>query len=466
MAIDFQQSISDPISQDVGNKVLQDRTVVKTIKLGLFTTNKNAVWAANQQLRKESYPLAMVNIPVNRNLFRLQVGDVFKWSYSKYGISNMVLRVLHIEEDSLDTENITIHCIEDFFAAVSAISQDDYTDPDDNQIAPPDYTVNPLESIRVVEAPYVLSPNSTQLIPMAGKNSDYLTGFNVYMSIDDGDSYTFLSNSLNLAAHGTLEVAYPITGTLDDGEDGILVNFTEGQERIESAGMGAVLAGESNLVYINDELLSFTTITPISGVQYRLTGIIRNRYGTEKEHHSGLADVYFVSKSAGMISHSEIIYGADRKFKLVPYNGKQTGDIAEATAIDLTIAAESSTPYRPTNFDCNGVSYASRYTSGGNCVLTWTPRKRGEGAGIGLPGVVLPETDREGYFEIEVWVSSVLVRTQSAINSTTWTYTNAMNVADNGTPADEITFKISNYLESGGITYESDQTTVITKKSF
>ncbi|MCK4529210.1 hypothetical protein KAW18_17745, partial [candidate division WOR-3 bacterium] len=86
MTIDFKNSISDPIAVDIGNYVTQGRIVSKTIQLASFTTNENAVWAAKRQLQKESYPFAFINVPVNRDLFRLQVGDCFKFSYSKYGI--------------------------------------------------------------------------------------------------------------------------------------------------------------------------------------------------------------------------------------------------------------------------------------------------------------------------------------------------------------------------------------------
>ena len=42
-------------------------------------------------------------------------------------------------------------------------------------------------------------------------------------------------------------------------------------------------------------LISFVNITPISGVQYRLTEIVRNRYGTEQATHGIGAHIYFVN---------------------------------------------------------------------------------------------------------------------------------------------------------------------------
>ena len=99
------------------------------------------------------------------------------------------------------------------------------------------------------------------------------------------------------------------------------------------------------------------------------------------------------------------------------------------------------------------------YTS--DIVLTWTFRKRSEGCGVGYADSVTdydPSTDGyEGEYKVEVYVSSILVRTEDSLETNTWTYTNAMNISDNGSLASEVIFKLSNYITSYGVTYESDQ---------
>ena len=114
----------------------------------------------------------------------------------------------------------------------------------------------------------------------------------------------------------------------------------------------------------------------------------------------------------------------------------------------------------PINFIANDGAFDARYDT--NVVLEWDGRLRRSGAGIGIPGTVLSETDHEGLFTVEVWVSSVLVRTTTDLDVLTWTYTQAMNLSDNAASlATEITFKLSNFIVDLGITYESDQVEVI-----
>ena len=462
MTINLRKSISNPNALDPGNIEVQGRIASKTIQLSLFTTNENAVWAAKQQLMKESYPFALISIPVNRNLFRLQVGDCFKFSYALYGISNMILRVLMIEEESLNSENIIVHAIEDFYSIANSITV--YTSP----VIIPDssnpYVLRPFIHQMVDEAPYLMT-SDIEVIPIAAKVSNVDLGIYVYLSFDGGDSYSMIGAAANLRPYGTLVGNYSSSSYTIDDTVGFTIDFSNDDvDSIESITWSRVLAATNNNAILGNELITFQTITPVSGTQYKIEGIIRGRLDTEKVDHLEGEDFYWIgSLNISSFKHQEIIAGADRKFKLVPYNINSTGSLSSATVIDLSIEGRAKKPYVPGNFLANGSSFASRYFS--DIILTWSPRYRGRGAGIGIPGEILPDTDREGFFEVEVYVLDVLMRTTTAINAATWTYTEVMNNADNGVLATEIVFKLLNYRTEDGYVYKSDQVSVTCKES-
>jgi len=462
MYYDFKESISDPYPVDVGNITTQGMTVSKTIQFGMFTTNENAVWAARNQLQKESFPFATVSIVVNRNNFRLQVGDVFRYKYAPYSSEELILRVMQIEESDLeDSENITIRATQDVFSVTTAITE--YSEPGDNAGAAADYSVDPFTDQTVIENPYILSAD-TRIIPLASRLSQMIIGFQVYMSIDGGSSYSFLENSNNIVPYGTLAANYGLTYSIDD-KTGLTVEFANDDvDNIESITWADTLSGAANVALLGDEIISFQNITPVSGSTYLLENVIRGRFGTVMVEHTVGEDFWFIQNSIGLISDTNITTGAVRKFKLVPYNESRTGDIAEATPIDITIEGEQKKPYEPGNFNANGESFNPLYTGGTDITLTWSPRVRGSGAGVGVPGIAYVDAGREGLFKIEVYVSSVLVRTTTAIDAVTWDYTDAMNVADNGAAAQTIVFKLYNYIETGGITYESDVVQVTCNK--
>ena len=461
MALEFRKSISNPNALDIGNIGVQNETASKTIQLSLFTVNENAVWAAKQQLMKESYPFALINVSVNRNLFRLQVGDCFKFSYAPYGISNMICRVLLITEESLTSEIIIVHAIQDFYSIANSITV--YTDPLITTFIDP-YDLDPFIYQMVTELPYFLSSN-TEIVPMAARNSNVDLGMHVHLSFDGGNSYSLIGSVANLRPYGILVGTYVAsTYTIDDTVGFIIDFYTSDVSLIETITWPDVLAALNNNAFLGDELITFQTITPVTGTQYKLEGIIRGRLDTEKVEHLDGEEFYCIgSFNITSLQHPEIIVGADRKFKLVPYNIKSTGDLSEAEAIDLSIEGRAKKPYVPRNFIANGSSFVSRYST--DIILTWSPRYRGRGAGIGTPGEVLPDTDREGFFEVKVYVSDVLVRTTTAIDAATWTYTATMNNTDNGTLADEVVFKLLNYRTENGVLYESDQIEVTCKKN-
>lgn len=455
--INFKDSIADPPARDIGNQVAQGRIASVTKKFSLFTTNANATWRGNTLLQKQSYPFAKLRIPVNRNHFRLQVGDVFKYSDSKYGISNMVCRVLSVQEANLESENIILNVIQDPFSVSKAITE--YTAPTDSATPSPDYTPVAFTEQTVYEAPYVLT-ESVEVIPLAKREIAKDLGIQTHLSLDGGSSYLNVGQVNNIQPYGTLQAEYGETYAIDP--TGIEVDFpTSDINTIDTITWAETLSGESNILLIDDEIMTFQTITPVSGTVYALSNIIRGRFGTQQAVHSADADVWVVSKSIGMINHSELIAGSSRKFKLLPFNSKYVGNIADATVIDVTPSGKAKTPYIPANFCCNDVSFASRYAS--DCVLTWNGRKRGEGAGIGTPGTILATGDLEGYFDIEVYVSSVLVRTEADVTTETWTYTSAMNISDNGSLASEIEFRITNHRTEGGYKYESDYVSLTVK---
>ena len=457
--IDLKQSTASPVATDIGNKEVQARVVSKTIQLTLFTTNRNAVWGGRQDLLKESYPLANISFPANRNVFRLEVGDPFLFSCVKYGVTDMVCRVAKISEEGPESENITVQAIQDYYSIANAITQ--YVRPTNYTQQPVDYTEVPLVNQRVVEAPYVLT-NLIGAMAFASRETDLELGFNLYMSVDDGASYSFVQGLDNLVPYGTLNVAcYAHDFTIDP--NGIVVDFEEDEEDVITSTWASVLAGTTNLALLGDEIISFVGVTPITTTQLQLENVIRGRYGTEKQDHAPGTKLYVITEALDVVTDAEVLAGAVRKFKLVPFNSNMSGDIADATAIDLTVSGLCLTPYKPINFAANGSSFAARYDD--DIVLTWSPRYRGKGAGIGIPGTVLAEADREGLFTVEVWVGGSLVRTTTAIDAATWTYTEAMNLADNVTLASLVTFKLANYRTESGYTYTSEQVEVVCKKN-
>lgn len=459
MTIDIKQSTANPVAKDIGNEVIQGRVVSKTVKFAFFTTNDNAVWAGRNTLRIAAFPLATVRFPVNRKMFRYQVGDVFKFAYSKYGVTNMVLRVVRIEEADLSSERITVTAQQDIYSVNQLIIE--YGQQQDRTQAMASFEVDPLDYQDVFEAVYK-GTETLYLVPVGEKNDDKLEGFDAYISIDGGSSYNYAGRIHNLCPYGALNGPYPGDTYTIDTDTGFTVDFITGADRIDSDTWANTFPGSVNVALLGTELIHFKDITPVSGSQYKISNIIRARGDTAKIDHADGEDFWFIGNHIEPLLSDYVQAGATLKVKLVPYNIRSSGDISEASALDITVSGRCRNPYFPTNFTANNSGFAARYAA--DIVLKWSARKRGAGAGVGIPGTVLAESDHEGTFAVEVWVGGVKVRTVTGIDATTWTYTAAMNTADNGSLAGEIVFKLANGRASGGVMYSSAQVSLFCRK--
>ncbi len=472
-------------TQDPGNQQIQNRVNSKQITLALFGATEYAMVAGSRMLRAESYPLAQIRKVMNRNAFRLQAGDKFVYSDSNLGITNMVFTVVSIEDDNLEKETITVTAIEaieyisgqmeakDYFDNVAGASQGGGA-PQDGAAGPQgitgvaaleDTSIDPLTETAVIEAPYgIVTDDTMKIITLANRETGREIGYNVHIS-STGASYKYLNQSSSYCKHATLMRAYALDTHNIDDKFGFLVEFDDTDLNVFSTITRAELFTDVNLCLLGNELIAVQTVTPVEGTKYLLTGIRRGIYDTEQAAHAINEDFYYLGESFyGLFEDSsKFDVGANRYFKLNPFSLQWSADISLADVSNLTFTGRAKTPYKPSVFRANERVWLPMYV--GDIILLWNPRRRTFGAGMGIPDVVLgTQWSWEGLFEIEVYVSDVLVRTETAIDARTWIYTEAMNISDNSGLANEVTFKLKNYIEETPYTYSSDWNEILVRK--
>ena len=447
--------------RDKANQNIINRVNMQSTELSLFCRTADAHWAGDRILKSQAYALASFSFKANRNAFRLQPGDTFLLSYSKYDVSDMVVRVVRIEEGNLEEEDIIVFCQEDIDYISSTIDFIPEGSSGEGEGQDEDISISALTNVQVFEVSYALSGNEINILTVAARETGKEVGYKVYISTDNS-TYEYVGACSSYTPHATLVDDYiTTTNKIDDTSTGMVVEFTNTDYSSLETCTRAELFSGTNLMMIGNEILGWETITPISGDQYRITGVIRGRLDTEQEAHSTDADVWFVNTNFfgqfKIDSYSKGSIGQTRYFKFVPYTNEYFGDISECSVITKTIEGRALNPYKPINFKANGYDVNPTYT--GDIELIWAPRKRGEGAGlnIGLEG------GRgfyfwEGYFEIDIYEGSNFLRTVSGIDyvKPIWTYTQALNLADNGVLGNDITFYLTNKREEDGTSYESD----------
>jgi hypothetical protein len=312
----------------------------------------------------------------------------------------------------------------------------------------------------MLEMPQELSgEGNIWVMPLAGRESLQDVGFYVYVSTDGGLSYSLLGSSGNINPFGYLTAAYAVTTTTPDATGFQATFYNSDVSKLESTTLTAAQSGTANIGLIENEIITYQNLTPVSGQKYALTNIFRGWWGTANAAHSAGVDFCGI-RNATPLKSSLFKIGADLYFKLVPFNVQKTGDLASATPIHLVLGSAYGGPLTPSNFAANGSVSAARYT--GDIVLTWNPRIRGAGAGVGAAGAALSAsaTGFEGTFTITVTVGGAVKRTVTGIAAATWTYTQAMNLADNTTLPASVIFSIVNVVVTNGESASSAAATV------
>lgn len=423
------------------------RRNIKTASFLMFTNSENASWALQSYMSELSYPLASFSFPVGRKGFRLKPGDLFLLSYSPYGISNTVVRVIAIEEEALDSERLNITVVED----INYKTNRPTVTIAENQAGfiTETTTVETLDAFFVVESPYIYSDTPNTIIPIIGRKTQTETGVLIYVSVDGGSSYSLLGRT------STFSVVCELESSLyaEDSSDSFDVSISIGASRLSSDANAHIK--KTNLLKIGNEVISFTDIEANSSGTYTISGLLRGVFDTTIEDHvidSSTSIQAYSLDGLSSITSSIFVAGQTYYFKAVSYNRTSTGEIADAPITSIVFQNTSLLPKSVTNLLANGNSSPTTYADDSSSstqpdiVLTWQPKVRGT---EDLPTSFI---ECEGLFEVRVYAGSSLVRTVKSSDSNpffnTWTYTEAMNISDNGGLATELIFEVYNYFDS------------------
>ena len=421
------------------------RRQTRSMSFPMFTNVENASWATQMAMTEAAYPLATIRVSIGRKGFELLPGDPFVLSYSPYGISDMVVRIITIEEEPLDSERLNLTVIQDInYVATAPTVVGGESHP---VSVSGDWDVYALTHARIVEPPYINAETPGVIIPVMARESGTETSVAVYMSVDGGTSYNRIGTATRFSVYGELTSVLAAAGNTFDVEIG------RDAGRLQTD-MNA-WTKKTNLILVDDEVISFQSIAPVSGDEYTISGLSRGMFDTEAIEHTVGAEMYSLDGldriETTMMSPRNTYY-----FKLVPFNAVAQGDISAATALSIFYYDLSLCPRTVTDLEANGDSSGATYTN--DIVLTWTPRVRG------TDQVPTSYFECEGLFQVQVWVGGTLVRTVTTSESNsfwnTWTYTEAMNLADNGSLASAVTLVVINFRDM--VHYHSSAMIVVT----
>jgi hypothetical protein len=394
--------------QDPALVSLQGASVGTTVNYPGFTNGELASRAASRDLRALSTPLASATIYANRTAAGLSVGDVFVLSWPRYGVVQMVMRVVSVEHGELDSNGVRIVAVEDVFALGSAI----YAPPPPSAWTNPNGAPAPCPYHVAIEAPY------WELVQRIGETqAEALPSTSGYVLITGvRPSAGALFANIYSSPYGTYEekgrVDFCPTATLSAAITQITTTLSiEGAIDIDVVRVGSY-------AQIDEEFVSILSVSSSS-----LT-VGRGVLDTVPSIHSPGARIFFLDDFAET-DGVEYAIGETAKLKLSTVTGKGTLGVGSAGEQTVLIGARQDKPYPPGNFRINDSYYPPTVANNASIVVTWAHRDRLQQTATLIDstvGNIGPEAGTTYTVEIRT-LAGALVSSATGITGTAHTFT-------------------------------------------
>jgi hypothetical protein len=431
---------STAIAQDLANWRMQERVVSSTQSMPALYDDELAAKMAQRDLKSQTYPLALAELQANRQAASLQLSDVFILDWPELGISNLVCRVSKIGYGTLEDGGITINAVQDVFSLGDAIYAASPKSAWQGAALAP--TQPPYQTLE--EAPhfavYTLLGAATDPYTVDSSNGRYLP----FMARPAGGmSYTLYDRvspePYELADGGILFHDHALVETpVQPWDTSIRLRNLSGPSVADLSVLTQSQANREvglNLGWVGGEWISFGAVTYLGDGVWQLIDVWRGVLDTTPpadDHAEGLT-VWLIPDGQYLreFSHPE---GVTVDAKVTARTVHGTYDLDDAVTLSVPMAARSLRPYPPGNVRVNGVAWPTDYL-GASVTLTWSHRDR-----LNSPLTVRRQTDATNYgpeagttYTLRIFDGSgTLLRTETDLTGTTYTYAEADELSDTG----------------------------------
>lgn len=389
---------------------IQGAMITSPSSYGGFTNARNATIAAQRDLRSLSTSRLSCTVYADPVARTLNIGDVFRLSWTKWNIDDVVMRVTAISYGDGRNNQIRITCTEDVFETTTVQVLDNQVSAWVDPASPPTESTQQ----RAIEAPYLelvqqrgqgnidsaleVRPEAGYAMAIASRPG---TAINARLASDDGSGYVDVG-TLDFCPTGVL--VSPITKTQTSFALTSMINKSE------------IVLG--TFFQVDNELMR---IDNIDGSNVVTVG--RGCLDTVPETHAASAVAYFWDQLSGSDSE-EYVLGETINLKVQPISGGGQLALADATALPVTLQQRAYRPYPPGNFQQNATSYTLENINGA-IALTWAHRDRKQQTSGTIAdhtaGNIGPEAGTT--YRVRGYIDSVLVHTEDDIAGTSATWT-------------------------------------------
>lgn len=351
--------------QDIALAQQQGSIVSANVPFPGVTKGSLASRLASRTLAGLSNPLVTCSIEISRTVGDLNIGDAFKLTWPKYGITDVIMRVSEIAFGELTNGRIKIKCAQDVFGLPNAT----FTAPTDSSFTPikndplpspysvvqeanywtliqdqgEDFTIDPLDGYLLTAA---VEPTADAINYRfwTDESGDY-----VEKEAADFCPYAILAESFPAAVDGSIQETVTISGLSTDDVADIDIG---------------------SIAQINDELLEVVSVSTTSATFGR--GVVDSPI---QNHDSG--DIVFFWGDNFYGTSTTLYQDTDAiNVKITPITPNGNLDVSLATAQPLTFDQRAYRAWPPGNVKIDSVYFPEYLEGVTDITATWAHRDR------------------------------------------------------------------------------------------
>lgn len=353
--------------QDTALAQMQGSVINTTVQYPGFTNSTIAAKVAARDLKALSSPLWSCTVYADKDAEQLNIGDVFKLSWSDYGLNSVIMRVTGMAFGNGKTNKVKIICTQDVFAlpdtvVVSAPDPEDGWQPIDNSAGPvvqriateaPYYEIVTLLGQVQTDDDLAANPDLGYVFAAGGRPSAE-GSINALVYVDDGSGVYEDSDTMDFSPYAFID---------EDVTAGQLTFAITGGVDLDIVEIGTHAQIGNELVRVDS--ISDTSITVGRGLLDTVPPPL---------HSNGSAIVFWDNYPAS----DEIQYSASEviNIKLLTTTGEGTLDEASAPIDSVTLNSRAIRPYPPGNVQVNSLTFPESIIGSSDFSLSWSHRDR------------------------------------------------------------------------------------------
>jgi hypothetical protein len=344
-----------------------------SLDTSLVLKDSDAVMVTEQRMKEYWASRTSFSFKLSTRYATVQAGTLIDLPYNGRSVKAMVTNVSYGQPG---LNEITAHLIHG--QTFAAVKRD--LDTAGKELAPPTPTEVRMELIDTAQLPNM---EGAGVVFIAAASKIYY-GAHLYRSVDNGVSFSLIKSDIRAGIIGdtvsALGAGTPYTWDNRSSVDVRLVSGTlESRQEID------VLNG-ANLCIIGEELVQYRSAVLIAENTYRLSGLLRGQFGTEHHIKGHIPGERFVRIHADHVEKLTAPTADWFKPYVYRYGSASYGVTHESyRQTSVTIRANSSMPLAPCHLE-------GQRAKGGDLVITWVRRTRGDGDMKDYTDVPLNET--------------------------------------------------------------------------